>query len=137
MRPFLLRWFVTTIAVLIAEAIVPGIEAGGMGNLLAASLLLGIVNAFIRPLVLILSLPLILLTLGFFILIVNALMLWMVGELIPGFGVDGFWSAFFGAILVSFVSWIFSSFFRGSDGKIYVITHHPEMKRARGRVIEG
>src|SRR5205823_4675352 len=103
----------------------------------AAALLLGIVNAFIRPVLLLLSLPLILLTLGFFILIINALMLWLVGTgIIPGFHVYSFWSAFFGSIIISIVSWLLSAFFRGSDGRVYILTHHTRMKQAQGRVID-
>jgi putative membrane protein len=140
MKPFLLRWFVTTFAVFVAAPIV-GIEYGSVSCLLGASLLLGIINAFIRPVLLLLSLPLILVTLGIFILVLNALMLKLVGGIVPCFHVPGFWNAFFGAIVISIVSWALSAFFRGSDGRIYVITHHSqvkkeEMKKAQGRVIE-
>jgi putative membrane protein len=77
-----------------------------------------------------------LLTLGLFILIVNGLMLLVVPNLITGFHVDGFWSAFWGAIIISIVSWILSAFFRGSDGRVHVLTHHTQIKRVHGRVIE-
>jgi len=106
------------------------------GCLLCASLLLVILNAFIRPVLLFLSLPLILVTLGVFILIINALMLKFVGEIMPCFDVPGFWRAFFGAIIISIVSWLLSAFFRGSDGRVHVLTHHSQIKRVRGRVIE-
>jgi len=85
---------------------------------------------------LLLSLPLILVTLGVFILIINALMLKFVGEIMPCFEVPGFWRAFFGAIIISIVSWLLSAFFRGSDGRVHVLTHHSQIKRVRGRVIE-
>jgi putative membrane protein len=107
-----------------------------LGCLLGASLLLGIINAFVRPVLLLLSLPLILVTLGVFILIINALMLKFVGEIMPCFEVPGFWRAFFGAIIISTVSWLLSAFFRGSDGRVHVLTHHSQIKRVRGRVIE-
>jgi putative membrane protein len=127
---------VTTFAVFVAAPIV-GINYGARaGCLLGASLLLGIVNAFIRPVLLLLSLPLILVTMGVFILIVNALLLEFVGAIVPCFQVPGFWSAFFGAIIISIVSWLLSAFFRGSDGRMHVLTHHTRMKRVRGRVIE-
>ncbi len=136
MQHFVLRWFITTFAVFVAAPIV-GINYGDrIGCLLAASLLRGIVNAFIRPILLLLSLPLILVTLGLFILIINALMLKFVGEILPCFEVPGFWRAFFGAIIISIVSWLLSAFFRGSDGRVHVLTHHTQIKRARGRVIE-
>jgi len=136
MQHFVFRWFVTTFAVFVAAPVV-GISYGDrIGCLLAASLLLGIVNAFIRPVLLLLSLPLILVTLGVFILIINALMLKFVGEILPCFEVPGFWRAFWGAIIISIVSWIMSAFFRGSDGRVHVLTHHTQIRRVRGRVIE-
>ena len=63
-------------------------------------------------------------------------MFWMVGGIVPGFDAGGFWSAFFGAIIVSIVNWVLSSFFRGSDGRYHVITHHGQLKPVPGRVIE-
>jgi putative membrane protein len=136
MRHFVFRWIVTTFAVFVAAPIV-GINYGDrLGCLLGASLLLGIVNAFIRPILLLLSLPLILVTLGVFILIINALMLKVVGAIVPCFEVPGFWSAFFGAIIISIVSWLLSAFFRGSDGRVHVLTHHTQVRRVQARVIE-
>jgi putative membrane protein len=136
MRHFVFRWIVTTFAVFVAAPVV-GINYGDrLGCLLGASLLLGIVNAFIRPILLLLSLPLILVTLGVFILIINALMLKVVGAIVPCFEVPGFWSAFFGAIIISIVSWLLSAFFRGSDGRVHVLTHHTQVRRVQGRVIE-
>jgi len=136
MRHFVFRWIVTTFAVFVAAPIV-GINYGErVGCLLGASLLLGIANAFIRPILLLLSLPLILVTLGVFILIINALMLKVVGAIVPCFEVPGFWSAFFGAIIISVVSWLLSAFFRGSDGRVHVLTHHTQVRRVQGRVIE-
>jgi len=135
MRHFVFRWIVTTIAVFVAAPIV-GISYGDrLGCLLGASLLLGIINAFIRPVLLLLSLPLILVTLGVFILIINALMLKFVGQIMPCFEVPSFWRAFFGAIIISIVSWLLSAFFRGSDGRVHVLTHHSQIKRVPGRVI--
>ncbi|HMG05139.1 MAG TPA: phage holin family protein, partial [Chthoniobacterales bacterium] len=104
--------------------------------LIGAALLLGILNAFVRPVLLILSAPLILLTLGFFILIINALMLRLVPSIVIGFHVDSFGSAFWGALLISIISWILSAFFRGSDGRVHVLTHHARIKRVEGRVID-
>ena len=135
MRHFVFRWFVTAFAVFVAAPIV-GLDYGGsLGCLLGASLLLGIINAFVRPILLLLSFPLVLVTLGLFILIINALLLKFVGEIVPCFKVPGFWSALFGAILISVVSWLLSAFFRGSDGRVHVLTHHTQIKQARGRVI--
>lgn len=136
MSAFLLRWFITTIAVYVAERLLPGIHCENLGALIGASLLLGIINAFIRPVLLLLSLPFIIVTMGIFIFVVNALLLMLVSHLVPDFRVDGFWSAFFGAIIISFVSWLLSMFFRGSDGKIHPITHHSTIKQANARVIK-
>jgi putative membrane protein len=83
-----------------------------------------------------LSIPFIIVTMGFFILVVNALLLLLVAQVIPSFTVAGFWSAFFGSIVISIVSWILSSFFRTSDGRIHAITHHPSIKKANARLVE-
>jgi len=136
MKPFLTRWLVTTLAVTVAVQLT-GMRAEGWSALIGTALLLGIINAIIRPVLLLLSLPFILVTLGFFILVVNALMLWAAGGLVPGFHVDGFWNAFFGAIIVSLVSWLLSAFFKGSDGEYHVITHHSDVRRSELKRVEG
>ena len=133
MKPFLIRWFCTSIAVAVAVALTPMTCDGGW-SLLAAALLLGIINAFIRPVLLLLSLPFILVTLGFFILVINALLLQFVGVLVHGFHAGGFWSSFFGAIIISLVNWVLSAFFKDGDGQI--LTQHGQLKQVRGKVIE-
>jgi len=135
-RHFVFRWAITTVAVMVASAILRGIRYDSVAALIAAALLLGILNAFVRPVLLLLSAPLILLTLGFFILVVNGLMLLIVPGIVTGFHVDSFGSAFWGAIIISLVSWLLSAFFRGSDGRVHVLTHHTQIRRVRGRVIE-
>lgn len=140
MTPFIIRWGITALAVFLTTLIVPGIEADTTASLLGASLLLGIINAFIRPILLILSLPFILVTMGLFIFVINALLLLFVSQIIPGFIVAGFWHAFFASIVISLVSYLLSCFFRSSDGKIRTITYHGRerrtMKQADARVIE-
>ena len=136
MAAFLIRWFVTTVAVFVATKLVPGIKCEPVGALVGASLLLGIINAFVRPVLLLLSLPFIIVTMGLFIFVVNALLLELVSKIIQPFQVAGFVSAFFGAIIISLVSWILSAFFRASDGKIHAISHHPNIKKAIARTIE-
>ena len=136
MRHFVFRWIITTVAVMVASSLLRGIRYDSAAALIGAALLLGILNAFLRPILLILSAPLILLTLGFFIFIVNAFMLLLVPTIISGFHVDSFGSAFWGAIIVSIISWVLSAFFRGSDGRVHVLTHHTQIKRVQGRVIE-
>jgi putative membrane protein len=136
MRTFLVRWFFTTIAVAVATHLT-GMRYDSLGALLGAALLLGIVNALVRPALLLLSLPFILITLGFFILVVNALLLWMVGSVVPGFHVDSFGSAFLGSLIISIVSWALSSFFRASDGRYHVITHHSQLRRREEKTVHG
>jgi len=136
MSAFVIRWLITTVAVFVAAHIVGGVGYEGWGSLVGASLLLGIINAFVRPVLLLLSLPWIIITMGLFILIVNALVLWFVSALIPGFTVSGFWAAIFGALVISLISWPLSCFFRSSDGKVHPITYHPSLKQAKARVIK-
>src|SRR5215475_10449282 len=127
MKQFVFRWAVTMIAVMVASSVIRGIRYDTVAALIGASLLLGILNAFVRPFLLILSAPVILITLGLFIFVLNGLLLLQV---------HSFWSAFWGAIVISFVSWLLSAFFRGSDGRVHVLTHHNETRRVRGRVLE-
>ena len=121
---------------MVASSIIHGIRYDSVASLIGAALLLGIFNAFLRPILLILSAPLILLTLGLFILVVNGLMLLIVPSIVIGFHVDTFASAFWGAIVISIVSWILSAFFRGSDGRVHVLTHHTQIRPIRGRVLD-
>src|SRR5436190_5459338 len=122
MKQFLIRWLVTTLAVAVAVKLTD-IRTEGWAPLICMALFLGVINAVIRPVLLLLSLPFILVTLGFFILVVNAFMLWIVGKIVPGFHVDGFWTAFFGSIIIGIVNWALSAVFKGSDGQYHVITH--------------
>ncbi len=105
MTGFILRSVVTAIALWIAVALIPGLSARDMGALMLAAIVLGLVNATLRPVAVILSIPLTILTFGLFLLVVNAAMLGLVAWLLPGFSVAGFGSALFGAIVVSLVSW--------------------------------
>lgn len=135
MKAFALRWIVTAFAVFVAAPLV-GIHYEGLGCLFAAALLLGVANAFVRPVILLMSLPLVVFSLGFFILIVNALLLYLVSVVLPCFHVEGFGRAFLGAILISIVSWLVSAFFKGNDGRIYTVRSRSEMKRVSGKVID-
>jgi putative membrane protein len=104
LRGFLQRWGVTTLAVLVASNLGLGIDYNSFAGLLSASLLLGIFNAFLRPILLLLSLPLLVVTLGLFTLVINALLLLWVGSLVPAFHVRDFRAAFWGALVISLVS---------------------------------
>src|SRR5438045_380066 len=100
MKGFLFRLVITGLGLWAAETIVPGVRIDGWGNLVVAALLLGIVNAVIRPIILILTLPLTVLTLGLFILVVNGISLYLVAWLVPGFYVSGLGAAVLGSIVV-------------------------------------
>lgn len=104
MTGFIIRTLVTAAALWVAVGIVPGLAARDMGALLIAAIVLGLVNATLRPVAVILSIPLTILTFGLFLLVVNAAMLGLVAWLVPSFTVSGFWAAMFGAIVVSIVS---------------------------------
>lgn len=99
------RWLITTLAVLVATKVVSGIHYDTPTSLLVSSLVLGLLNAFVRPIMLLVSLPLLLFTLGLFTFVINALVLWLVSFLLrPHFYVDTFWVAFKGALVISLVS---------------------------------
>jgi putative membrane protein len=120
MNGFLVRMLITAISLWLAAMVVPGMKLAGLGTVLGAALLLGIVNAVVRPIVILLTLPLTILTLGLFLLVVNAMMLALVSVVFAGFSLGGFWSAIFGAIFVSFFSWLASAFI-GTSGRYEVI----------------
>lgn len=104
MGALLLHWLISTASLLIVAYIFPGIELRGLGTALIAAVVIGLVNATLGLVLKILTLPLTLLTFGLFLLVINALMLQLASALVPGFFVSGFWSAFFGAIVLSIVS---------------------------------
>jgi len=114
---FFFRLLITALGLWAATKIVPGVQINGWGNLLVAALLLGIVNAVIRPVILILTLPLTVLTLGLFILVVNGISLSVVAWLMPGFTLSGLGSAILGSVIVGLTSW-FASTFVGGSGRI-------------------
>jgi putative membrane protein len=121
---FLLRVVVNALAIMLAASIVPGITVDGLVPVLAAAVLLGLVNAFVRPVLLILTLPITLLTLGLFLLVLNGFCFWLVAWLVKGFHVSGFGSALLGSLVVSVVSWIVTALISDS-GKVVVITNRP------------
>jgi putative membrane protein len=104
MTNFILRAVIAALGVWLATAWVDGIHVAGPGTLVMAGLLLGVVNAIVRPLVILLTLPFTLVTLGLFLLVVNAAMFGLVAAFLPGMDIAGFWPAFWGALVVSLVS---------------------------------
>lgn len=112
LKRFIQSWLINTLAVLIAVYVIPGIRLKDHSLLtpFVVSLVLGILNAVIRPILMLLALPLLILTLGLFMLVINALLLYFVGVLLQShFQVDGFWSAFGGALVISIVSIVLNS----------------------------
>jgi putative membrane protein len=120
MTGFLLRLLIAALGLWLAAALVPGIEVKGVGTLLGAALLLGIVNAVVRPLLIILTLPITVLTLGLFLLVINAAMLGLVAWMFDDFTIAGFGSALLGAIVVGLTGWL-ASYFIGPRGRIEII----------------
>ena len=118
---FLLRAAITALGLWVASEIFDGLVFESPAKLIVAAILLGIVNAFVRPLAFVLTLPLTVLTLGFFLLVLNAAMVGLVAWIVPGFEISGFWTAVGAALVVSLVSWAASSAI-GSSGKVEVFT---------------
>src|SRR5688500_9663658 len=105
----LLVWLVNTVALIAVAYLMPSISVSSFGAALVAALVLGLVNAVVRPVLVLLTLPVTVLTLGLFIFVLNGLLFWMVGTWLEGFDVGGFWSGVIGAILFSIVSWPLSA----------------------------
>ena len=125
MQGFLIRAVVVAVGLWLASMIVPGVEFRSTGALIAAALLLGVINAVVRPILIILTFPITLLTLGLFLLVINGLMIELVSWFLrDSFIVTGFWPAFFAAIVVGLASWVMSGWVGGPEnkGRIDVIT---------------
>lgn len=120
MRGLVIRWLILTVAILAAAYLLEGIEVRGFFSAFFAAAVLGILNALFRPILLILTLPVNILTLGLFTFVINALMLMMASGVIGGFIVHGFWSAVFGSLVISLVSWLLTSLI-SDEGKVEVI----------------
>ena len=121
MPGFLVRALVAALGLWVASAIIPGFHIVGVGTLLLAGFLLGIVNGFVRPLAILLTLPLTIVTLGLFLFVVNAAMVALVAALLEQFTISGFFSAVFGALVVSFTSWV-ASWYIGPKGRVEVMS---------------
>jgi putative membrane protein len=117
MKSFFKRWLITTVSVGVAAFILPGIHSTPSGLLLAA-LTLGLLNAFVRPMLVVLSLPLVIVTLGLFMLVINALLLWSVGLFLKDFHVDGFVSAFWGALIIGLTSLVLNVLTKSSSSRM-------------------
>lgn len=120
MLGFLLRWSINLLAIVTATVFITGIRVENIETGILAAGILGVVNAVIRPIVLVLTLPINVLTLGLFTLVINAGMLKLVSAIVPGLFIEGFRAAFFGALIISLTSWILNVFVTG-EGKVIFI----------------
>lgn len=111
MRALLLRWLFNAIAIYLTTRIIPGVHIPDFTSAIIAALVLGIVNAFIRPVVLLLTLPINVVTLGLFALVVNTLMLYIVAAVVPSLVISSFWAALVGAVLIAMISTLLSHLF--------------------------
>ncbi len=105
----LLVWLLNAVALLVVAYVLPGISVASFGSALVAALVLGLLNTVIKPLLILLTLPLTVVTLGLFLLVINALVFWWAGSILKGFHVDGFWWALLGALIYSIVSTFFAN----------------------------
>jgi putative membrane protein len=131
-RTFLQSWAINTAAVLVACYIMPGIHYEKPLDLLVASLLLGILNAFVRPILMFLALPLLILTLGLFTLVINALLLLFVGNIMTNFRVDTFWDALFGAIIIGIISVALNTLTGSGNSRVKIERRRPPNDRGGG-----
>ena len=122
MNGIILRTLIIMLGLFLASSLIPGVEITGFGSFLLAALLLGLVNAFVRPIAFLLTLPLTIVTLGLFLFVLNAAMFGLVAALLDNFVVAGFWSALFGAIVVGITSTI-ASWYIGPSGhyEVFVV----------------
>lgn len=106
MKGIVIRWLILTVAVIVSAYLIDGIKVSGIASAFFAAAALGLLNALLRPVLILLTLPINILTLGLFTFVINALLLKMAAAVIPGFEVDGFWPAVFGALVISVTGWI-------------------------------
>ena len=132
MKGIIIRWLIQTVAIILTAYLLEGIRVMNFTSALLAAAFLGILNAFFRPILIILTLPINILSLGLFTFIINAFLLMMVSGVVSGFEIRGFWSAVFGSLIISIVSWLLSSFI-SDKGKVERV-HYIDMKqKGRGR----
>jgi putative membrane protein len=130
-KGLLVRWMLLTIAIMLTPYLVSGIEVTGFFSAFFAAAVLGVLNALFRPLLILITLPINIVTFGLFTFVINALLLKMVSGVVPGFYVYGFWSAVFGSLIISLVNWFLTSFIneRGRIGYI-------DLKKRDGNIWE-
>ena len=124
MQGLIFRWFTLTFAITLAAYLIEGIQVSGFFAAVFAAAMLGFLNAFFRPIALILTLPINIFSFGLFTFVINALILQMASGVIPGFDVKGFGAAFWGAFIISLISWLLNSFVNDRGGMGYIDLKH-------------
>lgn len=124
LMPFLLHWGITALSLWVASHIFRGLKFDDASSLIVSALLLGFANAIIKPLLIVLTLPLTLLTFGLFVLVINALMILLVAWLVKGFKVSSFWTAFFASMFISVLSIVIGSFVNGGSSATNIQMPH-------------
>lgn len=120
MPGIIMRWLILTVAIIVTSYLLDGIKITGFFSAIFSAAFLGILNAFFRPILLVLTLPINILSLGLFTFVINALLLLMASGVIPGFTISGFWTALFGSLLISLVSFILNTFIGGHGTVVYL-----------------
>jgi len=126
MKGILIRWIINAVALILASHVIKGIEVDHLLAAFVAAAVLGVMNAVVRPILILLTLPITLLTLGLFILMINGFMLYVAGAVVKGFHVTGFWSSVFGALFLSVISWIANAFINDRGHIEYIEVHTRE-----------
>lgn len=121
MPSLLLRWLATSLSILMLPHLLSGVQVSSLGSALAAATVIAALNFLVRPLIILLTLPLTILTLGFFLLIINALIFQWAGHFVTGFQIDSFGSAFWAALIVSLISWLMNLGIKTRDGKVRIV----------------
>jgi putative membrane protein len=124
LTPFLVHWAITALSLWVASHLFKGLRFDDASSLVVAALLLGLANALVKPLLIVLTLPLTLLTFGLFLLVINALMILLVARLVKGFQVSSFWTAFFASIFISLLSVVIGSFVGDGDPRTEIQMPH-------------
>ena len=123
MKGLLIRWIINALALILISQVIKGIEVDNILAAFVAAAVLGVINAILRPILLLVPLPITILTLGLFALVINGFMLYLAGNLVKGFHVYGFWSAVFGALFLSLISWIANAFINDRGRIEYIEVH--------------
>jgi putative membrane protein len=133
MNGIFIRWLTLTVAIIVTSYLFDGIRVSGFMSAFWAAAILGILNALFRPIALLVTLPINILTLGFFTFVINALMLKMASGVITGFQVQGFWSAVFGSLMISIISWLLNSFINDRGSVTYYTIDRRQRHPHQGR----